>query len=395
MRSMRFFARVLTAFLVSMAVYATNIPIGDDSLFITPTASNEIKIMSYNVLNLFDTEKDMFSDDWVWLPKNYPGKQKYCKTIRDPREQDFCYKLDWTPANLQKKLEQITKVVKFQGSLPDMLAVVEIENENVIKQLAKTIGYTNWKVTDSGTRRGVDVALLFNLKPGLTFVGAEAINTTTDSRHVGRDILRVDFNWNGKPFSIYVNHWVSQGGPVEARIANANSLRGDIEKQIQLAGSAGFSYLSVGDYNTTEEESPNAFDDVMHDQTWAQHSIDLEKIARKDLSNESLKYSPPGTYYYSGTDKWQKFDRIIGSADLIDGQGIELVTNSYRILFPKFMSYSRGANSVEDNIPDGFIPFDYQAEKENRVPLRYDFFTNDDSRRGFSDHLPVLFKIKQ
>ena len=148
---------------------------GPDHVFVQETAANEIKIMSYNLLNLFDAEKDEFSDDWQWLPINYPGKQRYCSKIQNPKMAKECAQFDWTYEKVDWKLNQIKKVVDFQGSKPDMLAVMEIENENVMRMLATKLGYQHYLITTSADKRGIDVGLLFNPRADLQYVGWEPL----------------------------------------------------------------------------------------------------------------------------------------------------------------------------------------------------------------------------
>lgn len=378
-----------------------DIPVGPDSVFVQGTAANEIKIMSYNLLNLFDAEKDMFSDDWQWLPANYPGKQRYCSQLPSVKEQNYCSKFDWTYEKVDWKLNQIKKVVDYQGSLPDILAVVEIENENAIRLLASKLGYQNYLITNSADKRGIDVGLLFNPRPDLAYVGWEPVYVHFASNRPGRDILRVDFSWKGKPLSIYVNHWPSQRNPIEERMACAQVLAQNIDQMYSRFGSQ-WSAVAVGDFNTLDSEQPNSFNDVLHNPGWMNHLYDADAYARQSQINPSLPYTPPGSYYYVKDDLWNRLDRIAVTQNLIDQKDMEFVQESLRIPFPQFMSFNlRRYNSMpnEEGQPmsSDFAPSyapagDYRMV---RVPNKYNFDTLDESKRGFSDHLPVIFKLRQ
>ena len=380
-----------------------DIPVGPDEVFIQGTNQNELKIMSYNVLNLFDAEKDVFSDDWLWLPKNYPGKQNYCNNIQNNDEREYCQKFDWTPEKLNWKLEQIRKVVHFQGSLPDMLAVMEVENDKVLQYLAAKLGYQYYIITSSADKRGIDVGLLFNARPDLTYVGWSPVHVRFRSNRPGRDIMRADFTWRGKPLSIYVNHWPSQRNPVDERISSAQALARDVDQLIKNMGPT-WSAVAVGDFNTIEHDDPNPFNDVIHHPSWANYLFDAEAYARQSTQNPALPFIPPGSYYYIKDDTWNRLDRVVTTQNLIDGKDIEFAQESYRLLFPQFMSfmvkrYDRGPGFMFNNLnPVNIVNFNNPGSESFRwlrVPNRYNFDTPDESKRGFSDHLPVVFKLRQ
>ena len=358
--------------------------------------------MSYNVLNLFDAEKDQFSDDWQWLPRNYPNKQKYCSQLRDQREQKTCSQFDWTNEKVELKLNQLKKVVDFQGSLPDMLAVMEVENDLVLQRLAAKLGYQNYLITNSADKRGIDVGLMFNPTPQLTYVGSAFIPVKFASNRPGRDILRVDFNWNSRPLSVYVNHWPSQRNPTNERISSAQALAQNVDLMIQSVGPQ-WSAVAVGDFNTIDKDQPNPFNDVIHNPAWPNHMWDAEAYARQSTLNPSLPYTPPGSYYYVKDDSWNHLDRIIVTQNLIDGKDIEFAQESLRIPFPAFMSYVL-RRTPNFNNEDYFFqsPFDFSNTwnppqgdyRMIRVPYRYNFEAIDETKRGFSDHLPVIFKLR-
>jgi hypothetical protein len=358
------------------------VPIGADEVFVTQTESNELKIMSWNVLNLFDAEKDLFSDDWLWLPNDFPGRQKYCSQIQLERDRDYCVKFDWTQEKVDLKLDQVRKVVTYQGSLPDMMALEEVENENVVKMLAKKLGYQNQFVTESADKRGIDVALMFNTNADFKVLGSKSIYVALPKNRPGRDILRVDFTWHDKPISIYINHWPSQANPTEERLACANILKHDIDEM--LSKNSEWMGFAVGDFNTIDQDQPNPFDHVLYDKNWKNILVNAELLGRTSSNNLSMKFSPPGSFYYAKEDTWSDLDRLVMTQNLMDGKSIEFSPESLRYPFPMFMS-------KWIKIGD---PKSSSFGKKVRVPFRYNFDTNDEVQRGFSDHVPMIFKLK-
>ena len=160
-----------------------------NAFFVKTTTKSQIRIMSYNVNNLFDAEHDAGAFDYTFLPKSHPEKMAQCQTIKEEYYKTQCEEIDWTNAKLAKKIKQIVKVLTAHGTKPDILALQEIENENVIKMLAKAAGYSKYIVTNYGAHRGVDVAILYNSKK-LTLIEEAYVKSP------GRDPLRAEFQRN-------------------------------------------------------------------------------------------------------------------------------------------------------------------------------------------------------
>ena len=112
-------------------------------LFLTLSLSAKtIKIFSYNVENLFETKHDEGKKDWIFLQKNTKGKEDACKKIASSYRRKECYDIDWTDAKLALKLQNIKRVLtENRSTLPDLVGLVEIENENVVRQLANLVGF--------------------------------------------------------------------------------------------------------------------------------------------------------------------------------------------------------------------------------------------------------------
>jgi len=146
-----------------------------------PAYDSGLDIMFYNVLNLFDAEHDEGKDDWTFLPKGFPGKAEYCKTVSNPKYREECEKSDWTPKHVELKLKQIKKAIfANRTKLPAMLGLCEVENENVVSQLGQVLGYKGLAMADSPDARGIDVGLLYNESDDLKFVSKKEY---TDTQH--------------------------------------------------------------------------------------------------------------------------------------------------------------------------------------------------------------------
>ena len=80
--------------------------------WVMPAESNEIKVMTYNVENLFDTNHDEGKQDYEFLPVTHPLKSE-CATLGKYRKP--CEETDWTPEKMMMKISQIHRLVQAQG----------------------------------------------------------------------------------------------------------------------------------------------------------------------------------------------------------------------------------------------------------------------------------------
>ena len=131
---------VLASLLLGGAYYAFAQQ-GKDSL--------TLRVMSYNVENLFDYEHDNLKDDSEFLPD---AQRK------------------WNRKKYKRKLNAIASVITAVGEweAPALVGLCEVENERALTDLTKRSklrrqGY-RFVMTDSPDERGIDVALLY--QPG-------------------------------------------------------------------------------------------------------------------------------------------------------------------------------------------------------------------------------------
>lgn len=354
-----------------------------------PTSGSEFKIMSYNVLNLFDAQHDEGKLDHTFLPLNYPGKAVNCQRLSSDYYREECLRLNWNGHKIQLKLEQIRKAVAIQGTLPDMLALQEVENENVIRMLASKLGYTNYVVTNSPDRRGIDVALLFNQNK-LEYIEHQEIDVSTTVGFATRNILRVHFrprvgrNRNNKVIGVYVNHWPSQAKGAITRYTASQILAQNIEMHTRNIGTDNYYVIATGDFNTIDKDSPHPFYDmIISPVQWNNFLYDVEMLS-KNSGNPMTWYMPPGTYWYERHGTWSTFDHIFISQNLWTQEGISVDPHSFRILGSQMNSV---IYDYSERSPD------YYPEQQY-VPFRYNFNTTNPDELGYSDHYPVVVKFK-
>jgi len=367
---------------------------------IDQTAANEIRIMSYNVENLFDAKHDKDKIDFQYMPgvsvdeeNHYLSgpkvKYHYCisqnkKSLATcPDMSDLasvcqenahmimksCFADDWTQQDADKKISQMKKSFDIQfkkGVTPDILILTEVENPKITTNFAKKIEMLNSSCSSVGTcrnkahmglvmtngpdRRGIEVALVYNSKK-LTFIETKTHRAKAGGIKPTRDILEVHFLVDDKhDLFVYGNHWPSQGGPTWLRNNVAYQLKSIIRKT--LDSYPGAYIVAGGDFNTTTSETG-----------YDRHPLNdiLLKGSPKllDLDQHSTLANNPtakrGSYYYPDKTLWSHFDRFFVSKNLMVGHGLKVDLTSHqlhnhrRLVSKKSISIYRDELAAEDD----------------------------------------------
>lgn len=257
-----------------------------------------LKVMQYNLENLFDTQHDANTEDYTYLPlslkKTIPGFQDICQKLGNQAYIKECMTLDWNEVIVTKKIQNLAKVVKSfdaTGRGPDILIMEEIENKNILNQFVTKglsgMGYQYQVLIEGDDSRGIDVAVISK------FPVTQALHHSLVMNGVKLDtrgILEVKIAVENQDVVVFANHWPSQSNPVAQRIASArllNSLAQKVNADLIIA---------AGDFNTIFTDLPSPFASLTS-------FIDSEKEARKVGTVLN-----PGTHYYKGI--WTSLDRI-------------------------------------------------------------------------------------
>lgn len=343
-----------------------------------------LQVMSYNVENLFDAKHDVIDGkekkDWTFLSKDAPGKREACRAEKNRRHKKECFDSDWTEAKVEMKISQINDVVTKERSLPDFLALVEVENAGVVTQLAKKLGYENFEITESPDERGVDVALLYKTAKDVKKVSRAEHVVPVD--YATRNILEVEFLIDDKfPLTIFVNHWPSLANPDSWRVKAAEILS-NRTKEI-LKKNPKMSVIAMGDFNTIDDNDPHPFKTVLYkDNLFA--DVEQSFLNAKDVDEKLKKAKVPGTYYFAPKDQWNSLDHFFVNSELTDGKEMELLLSSFEIYSPAFISFD-----LHKKI--------YEGEQKNVkivvAPKRFDPEGTTKEKIGYSDHFPILVKL--
>ena len=176
----------------------------------------ELKIASYNVENLFDGANN----------GNEYDDYKICKI-----KTASCTST-WDEAKYDKKLKQTAQIIKELNA--DIIALQEIENKAVLKELASLSGYEFYEFS-ADKNSPVGVGFLSKIKPwNKKTYRAKEIKT--------RDILRLDFEFDGVEVALFTTHFLSARNSFLDRRKNAIFL-GESVKGAKNA-------VILGDFNT-------------------------------------------------------------------------------------------------------------------------------------------------
>ncbi len=313
-----------------------------------------IRIMSYNVQNLFDG---------IYDGDEYP---QY-----DPRRSD------WDMSGYHQRLAVFRDVIEGDdGRGPDVVLFQEIEKEEVLEDLAA--GYLR--------RQGYDYIAATSVSGNAVEVGVISRIPLADiAFHQGqvghaaapRPVMEVVLELEWGTVHLFNSHWKSKvGGAQETepqRLASAAAVRARAEA---VRESCGESYiLAAGDFNETPweyersgESCPTGlriFDDEPEGSGACGYALFLTGEPKAADAAASVWYSPwledrqtrkPGTFVHQG--EWEAIDHALLCENFFSGEGLEY--RSMEVL-------SEGLLDEQGH------PFSWDAAR----------------REGISDHLPV------
>jgi len=319
-----------------------------------PRGKNEMRIMFYNVENLFDTINDPHKNDEDFLPS---GNNH------------------WNSWRYSEKLKNIYKVATAVGGWepPDVMGVCEIENRLVLEQLIKWTPLRNFNYEivhhESPDNRGIDVGLIYR-RDKFSPLEHEALKVSFEDNpdFKTRDILYVKaLVMNKDTLHLFVNHWPSRlGGAMESeekRILAASVARKKIDAVLKLNPSANI--LLMGDFN----DYPN--DRSLNETLRAVGKTIEAKNGRLFNLMFEIAEKHDGSHKYQG--HWGALDQVIVSSLMLqEGHSLRVENNSATIFKNPFLL-------KEDER--------WMGTKPSRT---YEGFKYTG---GFSDHLPVFVDL--
>lgn len=303
-----------------------------------------------NCENLFDCSHDSLRNDYEYCE----GGARY-----------------WTPAKYWRKLNNISREIiscggkGAQWSMPDLVALVEVENDSVLfdlthRSILRKAGY-EFVMTQSNDERGIDVALMY-LPYSFVLDKHYSIRVDTPKGYrPTRDILYVrgySFCDNSSlrfPLHVFVVHAPSRAGGQKAtakyRKLVSDRLLQSVDSIKTLEPDANI--IIAGDFNDYSTNLPVA--------QIADHGF--RHVSKGALGSHGAK----GTYRFQG--EWGSLDHIFVSDHLLSFSEMQYCT----IHDEPFLV-------APDEKYGGFHP------RRSYNGYKYDY-------DGFSDHLPLVLRL--
>jgi len=191
-----------------------------------PGKASKISVLSFNVMNLFDTQNDPLKMDDTFLPiskKQNPVHRKLCYKIGVRKWRQECLFLDWSEKALNEKLESLSKTIKKSnfGKGSDLVFLQEIENMEILNRLNQQylpkMGYQAY-LLEGADERGIDVALLSRLPLHSPPRLVKIPYSSHFRRMRSRPILHAEFDLpDGGVLEAYALHLPSAQAPASVR----------------------------------------------------------------------------------------------------------------------------------------------------------------------------------
>lgn len=165
----------------------------------------------------------------------------------------------------------------------DVVALQEVENIKVLNQALKKAGlnkiYPHVVLIEGNDQRGIDVALISKhpIKRAVTYKDREFELSEGKTTQFCRDLLRVDLDVKGHPFTVYTTHLKSQMGgdpSTVKRLAEAREVRKIIEEDMKPF--PGRKFVVTGDLNdkpSSEAIKTIAGDDLVNSLEGTKHPV--------------------------------------------------------------------------------------------------------------------------
>jgi hypothetical protein len=320
---------------------------------ITDSPEN-IRVMFYNVENLFDIYDDSLTRDEEFTPE---GERR------------------WNNRRFYNKLNNIYKVIMAVGQWepPSIIGLCEIENRLVLDKLIYETPLKNFGYRiihhESPDRRGIDVALLYREEHFIPFHHeAVAVTFSNDTARKTRDILYVKgLVFDKEMIHLFVNHWPSRYGGYmvskPSRKTAALKLRQKTDSLLNI--NPNLNIIIMGDFND------NPDDESLQDVLLAANPGN--SISNGELFNLMKLFNNNNTGTLKYRESWDIFDQFIVSGTLLQPDA--------KILIRDF--------KAEIFAPD----FLFEDDKAYFGKRPFRTYTGFKYSGGYSDHLPVYIDL--
>ena len=353
-----------------------------------------LRILTWNVENLFDTLHDEGCHDEEFLP------------ISERK---------WSSPRYWRKQGAIARTLVAAADLQpiDLIGLCEIENDSVIHHLCRRtrlarLGY-EYLVTHSRDQRGVDVALLYQ-PVTMSLITHQSLRVPFDSlrERPTRDILHATFRApRGDTIDVFIAHFPSRLGgaahssPYRERAANLITHTADSLLRLRFRPHL----IAMGDFNDEPSDpsiarvlSPYFYALTTHatpyPATKTQEGNLSETISQKTPENDSTtakrhtldsydNSAISGTYFFR--HQWSRIDQILVSHNFISqdcSPSLPLHASQHAKKIPFF---TRPSCDIHIFAPSFLLEYSKSGELHPRRTYLGTYYHG-----GISDHLPLF-----
>lgn len=310
---------------------------------------NSFSVMTLNTQNLFDSEDDDGKDDKAYLPidkKQSTAHQESCKKIWVKSWRNECLYLNWNEDTKNAKLLNLVDLITaYNNNGPDIVALQEVENINILKELFNLLepfGYIDFKLLESNDRRGIDTAYI--TKYSLEDIKLHYIKFSPEfSKKKTRPIFEATLSINNHKIKFYNVHFPSNFLPTKMRVESFETLNFLLDQH-------DYPSVALGDFNLTNIDN-------------LKFKVFENQMSSWDVAHYVGCNDCKGTYFYKPKKSWDFLDTIMISK----GRGVEFVKTSIEVFRTESNTY-----------------------KNSDKPYRFDPIT----KNGVSDHFPMVAQIK-
>jgi hypothetical protein len=308
---------------------------------------SDVKIASYNVENLFDDVYNGSEYD-EYIPTKYNYTHKVAKI----------------------KLSHTAEVICDIDA--DIIALQEIENQNVLNQLQRLLkkagcGYRYSAIT---TKQNAPIQVALLSRKVIRYKKELIVSVSSKVRNILEVVVDID----GYALHIFVNHWKSRAykGYESKRIQYAKTLKRRLDTLPKKS-----EYIILGDFNTNYDAKFNH--DSKIDDTGSKiglldilplmynHKLANEKLVMKDsrfLYDLWLELPYSQRYSHKFFANKSTLDHIIIPHSMFDNRAIDYKNDSFRVFKKSYLFNKYGINY-------------WQIKNSKHLA------------KGYSDHLPI------
>jgi endonuclease/exonuclease/phosphatase family metal-dependent hydrolase len=316
--------------------------------------AGRLRIMNYNVENLFDTVNDATLDD-----EFTPGGAER-----------------WTESVLKDKIQNLSEVVRAQN--PDVIGLVEIENQAIAERFVKEglagLGYRAVAMGTTEDPRGIRNAIVSRFP--IVSVKNHNLRLPSWGMSRSRDMLEVTVDTGesgeGGKVTFFVNHWPSRrGGPERALQRRDSAEKMELVTDDILKRNPGRRVIAMGDFNDElGDDSLKRGLDLVNKPEELMNAFGLFFAAGTENPAKNLK-----TFFYHKERLWNSFDHVLvaGGEDLNRRalKGYHYINDSMNVVKHRFVESGK--------YPQGCESF---SRRHAGNPAR--------CLNGASDHFPVV-----